>query len=289
MEKTMTTPTGRSEVTPRSKKCGKCKSTVKINDNGLICEYCAQWFHNTCAGVSDDKYTAIAASGDQTHWFCQICNGKVMETLLFIHNIKEENDKMKEDISNIKTEMNQMSNSMNSKFAIADKDRSTKPTYREVDSMIEDKLANLNDVGGVPGTAIKDQVTKAVQEQSDEWKEQERRKNNVIVFRMPEHDTNLTAEVQRFDMKLFLEVANDTCKAEIKPEDIESIDRLGEKNTDASRPRPVRVKLASHVPKRSLFRNLSKLATTKNEEHKKLSLQETKFRPRPNQGTAGGV
>lgn len=101
---------------PKNAKCGKCKNTVKQADKGLICEYCVQWFHRTCEQVSDDQYTAIYASGKQTHWFCQLCNSRAMETLLFIQTVKNQNEKMQTEIDNIRPQQKEMSTSFDARI-----------------------------------------------------------------------------------------------------------------------------------------------------------------------------
>ena len=53
------TPTAIS--TKKSKKCGTCKVLVKSGEQGLQCEYCAFWFHDSCEGVDQAKYEVIAS------------------------------------------------------------------------------------------------------------------------------------------------------------------------------------------------------------------------------------
>ena len=138
------TPTATS--TKRTKKCGSCKVAVKDKDKGLQCEYCSFWFHDTCESVDETRYDVITASGEQTHWFCKKCNLKVMDTLLFIQNVKDDNEKMRAELSTIKTQVNDMANKFEAELK-------TKPSYQEVDAMLGDKLADIPDTGeGASGT-----------------------------------------------------------------------------------------------------------------------------------------
>ena len=90
------------------------------------------------------------------------------------------------------------------------------------------------------------------------------------MFNVPEQDTNLITERQRKDIEFFLDIANSVCEAQIKPEDIviEISDRLGVKQTEGGKDRPMRIKFKSSEPKKNLFRNLSKLVGAAKEEPK---------------------
>ena len=129
--------------TTMENKCGKCKLTVKAKDNGLLCEYCAQWFHSICEKESEERYKALTKSGDQTHWFCKACNDKVMMTLRFVQNVKEENDKIKQEISAIKEEVNKMKKDSEIQFEETRKDLSDRPTFKELENLMEEKLSNI--------------------------------------------------------------------------------------------------------------------------------------------------
>ena len=89
---------------------------------------------------------------------------------------------------------------------------------------------------------------------------------------MQEQSTNLISDRIRLDMETFLKVANNVCEVEIVEQDIESINRLGEKSSDAEKSRPLRVKFKASEPKKKLFKNLKGLRETELEELKKLSI-----------------
>ena len=47
---------GRSEA---SVDCRECKTEVKKNDKGLMCDGCHVWYHIKCIDISVNLYTAI--------------------------------------------------------------------------------------------------------------------------------------------------------------------------------------------------------------------------------------
>lgn len=74
----------------------------------------------------------------------------------------------------------------------------------------------------------------------------------------------------KHDTTLFFEIAKDICEASVEPTDIASIVRLGEKKKpeEGVDPRPIRIIFKSAEPKKSLFKNLSKLAASDREDLK---------------------
>ena len=235
----------------KSKKCGICKAQVKQSDQGLLCEYCVQWFHITCQNVQEEVYEAISASGDQTHWFCNSCNIKALDTIRFIQCVKEDNEKIRVELTEVKSQISDMSVKFEEKINKTKAEINKKPNKDEVEAMIGMSLSKIK-------APDMEEVNKAITEQTDEMREQERRKCNIIIFNAKEQNTNPKSERTRLDTEMFLSVSK-TCKADIALDDIEYVDRLGEKNNDESH-RPIRIRLKSCDPKKRLFKNLKFLS-----------------------------
>jgi len=67
-----------SSSSPKEKlyDCSKCRSNVKDEDDGLMCEMCFAWFHRKCANISEAKYRVLSQSDgteDGILWFCKEC------------------------------------------------------------------------------------------------------------------------------------------------------------------------------------------------------------------------
>ena len=65
---------GDVELNPRPKykyPCVRCKKPVRRCQKGIQCDSCDLWCHTTCAQVSDDVYSKLAACNDS--WSCIKC------------------------------------------------------------------------------------------------------------------------------------------------------------------------------------------------------------------------
>ena len=44
---------------------------INVNDSGLICDHCNQWFHYRCLYITDEEFSCLSESTDS--WFCDHC------------------------------------------------------------------------------------------------------------------------------------------------------------------------------------------------------------------------
>ena len=114
-----------------------------------------------------------------------------------------------------------------------------------------------------------------VDEVVQELAEREKRKNNIILYGLPELKSKNSKQKNDHDKKKTLELLN-TCKPEgIRMRDEldeeEEVRRLGPADPESTRPRPVLVKLRSDEEKKQLFMNLRNLKEA-NGDLKKLSV-----------------
>lgn len=99
-----------------------------------------------------------------------------------------------------------------------------------------------------------------------DFKERDKRKNNVIIYNLPEpvtDDYEDRNEQEGAKISKICECAETACG-------IESASRLGEKRNDLSKPRPLKVVFSEEQSKYKLLKNSQKLKT--NEELKKVSI-----------------
>lgn len=92
--------------------CGSCKSSVDDDHQGIKCDFCEEWFHAECAGVSEEKYEQIRLLKKTVFWFCKE-DGKAIKSLI---KKKNSDDKLKEkfveSIDEIKMEIKKLSGFM---------------------------------------------------------------------------------------------------------------------------------------------------------------------------------
>ena len=104
-------------------------------------------------------------------------------------------------------------------------------------------------------------MQKALQDSKDAVKEEqdkEARRNNIIIYRVPESDA-LLADDRYVEDKRFCEQLLFSLNVGIADEDIRRVFRLGRRDTNVSGTRPILVQLGSHTAKNLVMENLFKL------------------------------
>ena len=90
----------------------------------------------------------------------------------------------------------------------------------------------------------------------EEAKAREARRNNIIVFNMPEQDGNKSSEERlNKDTEDFLKLTKDVCKVELKKTDVLQIIRLGKR--DLEKKRPVVIKFKEEDNKKKFSQSIS--------------------------------
>ena len=87
------------------------------------------------------------------------------------------------------------------------------------------------------------------------YREEEERRANVMVYNLPEADNINKDEARDDDIRGFLDIT-ETCETAFKREDVVKATRLGKKNDDVDKPRPLLLRLTDEQKKRKLFKNL---------------------------------
>ena len=76
---------------------------------------------------------------------------------------------------------------------------------------------------------VKETVEEVIAQQSTRMRDQESRKNNIIVFKLPEPTTQSTEARTKHDSDMFREICTDVCNVDVKNDDICKVIRLGKK------------------------------------------------------------
>ena len=86
-------------------KCGSCKKQVTTTDKGLKCELCGVWlhFHTWCETIKSDAYDFIDNHGEQSHWFCKVCNSKAIEVLKLVQGLTDQHNTLETKIDELIT------------------------------------------------------------------------------------------------------------------------------------------------------------------------------------------
>lgn len=211
--------------------CKLCKTNFKRkSDKVLQCEYCSKHFCIQCLDMPVKLYNQLSSRLD-IKWFCPQCNEKVEKNLKADREIEE---KCRLLIESVEVRLRTLEEK-SEHFITADEVRyiiskETKSEHTKQNSTVDniDNLANVND-------AVRKEIN-----------EREKRKNNAILFRVSETDTNIKADRTTHDTNVIKDIAT-KIDVEIKLGDIVRVSRLGKKaeGEGSSNIRPLLVGLSN--------------------------------------------
>lgn len=219
----------------------------------LECEYCERRLCGKCANLKTDGMKAVTLYKN-IHWYCPHCELKATGA---VTNAKYSLGKSQtpEDFINqrIISSIDDALQAMNEKVVQATKavEENVKRSYAEAVKTINVVTPPANP-SGVTGTALTHNDTNM-----RELQDRNERKNNLVIFGVPESESNNRDTCQNHDAISFQEI----CQAGLGIDaNITQVTRLGPKND--SKPRPLRIKLPEESLKWEILRQAKNLANS---------------------------
>jgi hypothetical protein len=242
--------------------CLSCRSVIGADTHALQCERCQDpvaWKCISCIGMTEDEYELLAAPlGKSLHWFCDSCENAALNK----HSIDEIMEKLDQILKQNADMMKQMQEKASIDTVSALGERLEK-LERELDM---NSMAACNK----DSKSVDQLVMKAVASQSEEENEIERRKNNIIIYRVPEAVTDDRDTRQASDQAFFSSLCEETLSIGPVQDKFQSMVRLGKMRSDGIA-RPLLVKLDTEATKTKLMSNLKKLNTAE-EKFRRISI-----------------
>ena len=203
--------------------CKECNQAVQLNDKGIECDICERWLHTKCINMNDLQYNLY--KGDNSlDWVCKNCIKNSKEEHGVYELISKMMKKNEEDNKKERGEMKDMMKKLSSQM---------KNMEDKLESKIEEKVKKSE----------KEIMTK-VQVEVDEKLERYARKNNLIIYGMPECREGGEENRERMDKQNIRELMEEL---ETEIEEYKTI-RLGREYNE-TRVRPVKVELKNENEK----------------------------------------
>ena len=212
--------------------CKKCKKPSSDSDDEqwMECDSCTGRFHRTCTNLSVKQFSFLHDSPhDDFKWFCSYCQ-------------KTEN-KLDPNIAMILGELTKIVQNLQQQNV----------NLANQNSMILDMLKGKK--------GIDEQIKIHVEEVLVDQKEKEEKKNNIIVYNLPEgteEDDSKNTDQDLIKAKEVLEFVNPDVS--LQTLDSSRIKRIGSKRKgNDTKPRPIKVVMDSQDSKMDILRNSRKL------------------------------
>jgi len=257
-------------------KCGHCLKAVTDKDNGILCELCEAWYHASCGGISEEVYKVLSKT-DALHWFCKNCNAGALKILKSVGKLEERIDRLEgglmseqkerqSEFNKVKQSIEEMEGGLVSQQKETETElNKVKQSIEETDKLfrnfVEDKLVSeVRKTVEEQVVDVREMVkhTDELRNASAELDDIESRRNNIILYRVPESSETLLEERKNAD-KRFCEQLLFSLNLGVIEEDIRKVQRLGKRNDDSGSSRPILIQLGSKHVKNLIMESLYKL------------------------------
>ena len=255
-------------------KCGKCKKKLAKkpeldSEQSIECDCCVLFFHIDCVDVSNDKLNAVTSNN--LYWYCPSCEFAASKLKQHCASLQAGQDKLRKELNTLKDQYEKLKKKVeDNENTISEKDTKIHNLTEKVNNletsvttvqlscipltkMSEDieelkknkptqpqplltEIVSKSGATGVEG--IRSIISEEFEEKKkldDESKLREKKKNNLIVFNMPElEDASDNEELMRNDFDKIKQIYEG--RAKLRERDLVNITRLGNKNQDKIRP-----------------------------------------------------
>ena len=196
------------------KNCSSCEKAVTKREKTLICEGCERLLHTACESISSKTYEQLK-DNKEISWYCNECKASIKQFRNKTRELEMENKGLRELLSEMKA--------------------SLKKELKE-EIMMELKEHKEERV-----------LQKDIFRTVEDMEEKKKRCENLIIFHLPESSDDNPKKREEDDTGRMGEILKTVLQADDC--DITKSIRLGKKNSDTEKPRPLLVKMRTEDQK----------------------------------------
>ena len=232
--------------------CPICNKIVEDTDKGVGCDLCGTWYHSNCVNVNQNLYKSLTNCKDHAlAWYCRDCRKVTLPLYKQMMEMKAKQVKLEERVG--KLEEGQVTkDSVPALIKQAFQEPEVRMTVGE---LVKDSMKTGGAPVGAPNEASSTSYAAARLAYEDRMNE-EKRKQNIIIHRLPESTEEEKEEQQKEDKQRITDIIK-TMDTDFMEDNMEEFKRLGNKQED--RNRPILVRLKANYRKGKIMENLKKL------------------------------
>lgn len=238
--------------------CIVCNKTFTGEDDKLLqCERCNSWECLACVGYSTEEYEMLTKR-PKVHWFCDPCQSPALYAVQTDNEIEE---RCNHYLQNFTSRISKLEEEMELKASKVDLEHQAAQLLAVKASLVEKGHTLEQD--------IDNKVEEKLSEYERERKEREKRKANLIVYKIPEPTSEEPEERKKEDTAKIAEILE---QLELPDIELKNVVRLNTKAEGASNSvRPTKVVFNSSADKEQILQRMQSLRTSEDEaERKKL-------------------
>jgi len=259
---------GRKEVW----RCVVCNEESLSDEVQMLeCEVCELRFCHTCLKISEEEYEFLSRRVDM-HWFCASCEGSA---LLSIKNDKEISQRCADYFKVLEDRLQQVEALIQSKadiqhvvsleIALDTKAEKVKLEQLEQKVLHMEKNAGPATAGAQSSGVLPMEPPATISDSVSELRDREARKNNLVIFNIPESSNDDAEDRKLHDISTVIELFD--FELDIQTTATNPV-RLGKKQQNARYPRPLRVTVEDEQMKWKVLKASKNLRDPRKEENK---------------------
>lgn len=249
--------------------CGDCNRRVRSDQHGILCDNCSKWYHCGCEGIDVGEYKMLMKltenSYNRMRWQCKHCDNQLKGLMAENGKLREDNKKLREENFHLVNRVEKLEKKIENIEKYMEMG-----TYENADR----SQPNLSE-------QVVEKIKNKVLEEIREGEEREKKKENLIIFNLPESNSSEAKEREEYDTNLCKELFQDEIK--VREFEVVKVIRLGKKEDNVDdrhtkerrpegRPRPILVKLGTATMKWDIVKNARKLKDTENEMFQRVAI-----------------
>lgn len=247
--------------------CDKCSEVFQSDNSRILeCEYCNTHRCIKCLNISITCYNSLSGRNDFP-WFCEHCLAKTLTCIKEAKSIEERcndflqhfEEKVSQKIESVEIELKQEIQKLRTEIQKVDDKQEIEKLRVEIEKVNTSQKFDVHSESKNNDKTISE-AAKEVQSRVD-------RKNNIVLYNLPECESNIKDDVIRHDNQMFSDLCHEI-SVTFQNDDIVSMRRVGKKNKGEDtenrtpKPRPVLVSLTEQT-KPKVMRNVYKLRNAK--------------------------
>jgi hypothetical protein len=249
--------------------CIGCGNLISSEVRALQCDRCLKddvWKCAECLNIPGEVYDSLIEC-KELNWYCNKCG---VETSNCVAKGEREDrligmmEKVLDKMTNIETRLHEKAE-VKMVVDLEDRIRALEEKFKEN----EKELASVGKQVVNQNELYKDKVNGS-DKASGEDGEIEKRRRNIVIYRLPEIRTEVADDRKCGDMAFIHEMCNDALKIKLESGDIEQMYRLGK--FEEGKTRPLLVKFEREDKKWMIMRNLKELKLAQNDKYKGISV-----------------
>ena len=277
---------GKKDGKGEEEKCKACGTVIDSNSKAISCNFCEKWLCIECLGISAVLYKELVGNPDAPVIIpCKDCSSHVasMNKMSFtLNEVKSRQDDTFRQLNDLSKEMSSLNNELKKTVQKAVKEEVSMQIglkMEEVERALESKMNKRlnemeNEVKGATSNMHQDDTKKIqeiVTEALNEDKEREKRKPNLMMFRVPESSSIDSQERIEYDKKIAAKVLRHLEDRDDIIGNIKRVFRMGRKHTEQSI-RPLKIVFDNPDTKYNFLRNSYKLSAVDDESVRNISI-----------------